>query len=111
MDCLDRTNVVQSEIAQWVLQREFEMSNLVENNSIWSDNNKILLRHFRNLWADNADAISLSYSGTGALKTDYTRTGKRTYIGALNDLINSISRYYQNNFTDGPRQDLSLIHI
>jgi hypothetical protein len=27
----------------------------------------------KNLWADNADAISMQYSGTGALKTDYTR--------------------------------------
>lgn len=25
------------------------------------------------VWADNADAISMGYSGTGALKTDYTR--------------------------------------
>lgn len=59
---------------------------------------------FKSVWADNADYISIQYSGTGALKTDFTRTGKRTYLGALNDLNNSITRYYKNNFLDGFRQ-------
>ncbi|CCE63844.1 hypothetical protein TPHA_0F03640 [Tetrapisispora phaffii CBS 4417] len=105
MDCLDRTNVVQSVIAHWVLQNAFEESNCILDQSQWADIDKSLLEAFQNLWADNADAVSESYSGTGALKTDFTRTGKRTKMGAFNDLINSISRYYQNNLTDGPRQD------
>lgn len=104
MDCLDRTNVVQSVLAHWVLQREFEISGLTIEGQLW-EMDKSLLSIFQNLWADNADAVSLAYSGTGALKTDFTRTGFRTRLGALNDLINSISRYYQNNLTDGPRQD------
>jgi len=60
---------------------------------------------FRKLWADNADVVSKSYSGTGALKTDFTRTGRRTKAGALQDLQNSITRYVKNNFADGPKQD------
>ena len=35
---------------------------------------------FKNLWANNADAMSVLYSGTPALKTDFTRTGKRTKV-------------------------------
>lgn len=57
------------------------------------------------MWADNADVISIQYSGTGALKTDFTRTGKRTVLGALKDGYHSLSRYYKNNLTDGFRQD------
>jgi hypothetical protein len=45
--------------------------------------------------------MSYTYTGTPALKTDFTRTGKRTYMGAVNDGINSVTRYYINNFTDG----------
>lgn len=45
--------------------------------------------------------MSSLYSGTGALKTDFTRTGKRTILGALNDGRNSLQRYYINNFKDG----------
>jgi hypothetical protein len=56
---------------------------------------------FRNSWADNADAMSMLYTGTPALKTDFTRTGKRTMKGAAADGYNSVTRYYINNFTDG----------
>jgi hypothetical protein len=59
---------------------------------------------FKSVWADNADVISIQYSGTGALKTDFTRTGKRTRWGLLRDGINSLIRYYKNNFADGFRQ-------
>ena len=118
MDCLDRTNVVQSVLASWVLQNQLEFSDVVSHEKIlesntnekpayksWNEENPDLLFEFQNFWADNADSVSCAYSGTGALKTDFTRTGKRTYAGALQDLKNSISRYYQNNLTDGPRQD------
>merc|ERR1711970_1371129 len=60
---------------------------------------------FRNKGADNADIVSKTYSGTGALKTDFTRTGNRTKAGALQDFNRSVTRYFQNNFADGPRQD------
>jgi hypothetical protein len=33
------------------------------------------------------------------------RTGKRSKEGALQDGVNSITRYVRNNFFDGPRQD------
>ena len=56
---------------------------------------------FRNSWSDNADVMSYCYTGTPALKTDFTRTGRRTYRGAMDDGINSVTRYYINNFTDG----------
>ena len=57
------------------------------------------------LWADNADAISRLYAGTPALKGDFTRTGKRTRRGALDDGMNSLQRYYLNNFIDADRQE------
>ena len=28
---------------------------------------------FNNIWADNADAMSMAYAGTPAQKTDFTR--------------------------------------
>ena len=42
--------------------------------------------------------MSYLYTGTPALKTDFTRTGKRTHQGAINDGINAVTRYYINNF-------------
>ena len=56
------------------------------------------------VWADHAHNISKAYSGTGALKTDFTRTGQRSYMGYVEDGANSVMRYLKNNFFDGPRQ-------
>lgn len=51
-----------------------------------------------NLWADSGDSISLMYAGTGALKADVTRTGKRQVIqGSYADGVNSLTRYFLNN--------------
>ena len=55
---------------------------------------------FREFWTDNANRISLLYSGTGALKVDFTRTGKRSRAGEIEDGKRAVSRYFINNFYD-----------
>ena len=60
---------------------------------------------FKVIWADHGDEVSLQYSGTGALKSGFTRTGKRSVGGLIDDGIKSVTRYYLNNFEDGRRQD------
>ncbi|KAJ5096066.1 hypothetical protein NUU61_005422 [Penicillium alfredii] len=104
MDCLDRTNVVQSMLGRWAVTRQLMDAGILRPGETASDDREFE-DLFRNIWADNADVVSKSYSGTGALKTDFTRTGKRTRVGMLQDLSNSITRYVRNNFMDGPRQD------
>jgi hypothetical protein len=104
MDCLDRTNVVQSMLGRFILTRMLIDLGLMREGEEVSDD--LAFEHlFRNVWADNADVVSKSYSGTGALKTDFTRLGVRTKKGAFNDFTNSATRYLKNNFADGPRQD------
>lgn len=104
MDCLDRTNVVQSMLGRWAVTRQLMDAGVLRPGESANDDREFE-NLFRNIWADNADVVSKSYSGTGALKTDFTRTGKRTRVGMLQDLNNSITRYVRNNFMDGPRQD------
>lgn len=104
MDCLDRTNVVQSMLGRWAVTHQLIDAGVLRHGETANDDREFE-DLFRNIWADNADVVSKSYSGTGALKTDFTRTGKRTRAGALQDLNNSITRYVRNNFMDGPRQD------
>lgn len=104
MDCLDRTNVVQSMLGRWAITRQLTDAGVLLAGESANDD-QAFEELFRNVWADNADVVSKSYSGTGALKTDFTRTGKRTRAGALQDLRNSITRYVRNNYMDGPRQD------
>lgn len=56
------------------------------------------------VWADHADSIANAYAGSGALKSDFTRTGMRTRKGLLEDGVKSVLRYLKNNHFDGPRQ-------
>jgi len=95
MDCLDRTNVVQSACGQRALEKQlqeegFKVDLLTDTSTQW----------FNTLWADNGDQISRQYSSTAALKGDYTRTRQRNYRGAINDLGLTLSRYY-NNIVNG----------
>jgi len=52
-----------------------------------------LLKKFHLLWADNGDAISQQYAGTGALKGDFTRTGERNFTGLMRDGVKSANRF------------------
>lgn len=104
MDCLDRTNVVQSMLGRWAVTQQLVEAGILQPGEAANDD-PVFEDLFRNIWADNADVVSKSYSGTGALKTDFTRTGQRTRAGMVQDLSNSITRYVRNNLLDGPRQD------
>ncbi|KAH7326193.1 SacI homology domain-containing protein [Stachybotrys elegans] len=95
MDCLDRTNVCQSSFARHILdshlrQEGFDVSAQMDQTASW----------FNTLWADNGDAISKQYASTAAMKGDYTRTRKRDYRGALNDLGLSLTRFYNGMVND-----------
>lgn len=103
IDCLDRTNVVQSMLAKRSLKQALQKLSILRPGQT-IESTVGLESLYKNIWADNADLISIQYSGTGALKTDFTRTGKRTIAGAMKDGVNSLARYYKNNFRDGYRQ-------
>ncbi|XP_017843031.1 phosphatidylinositide phosphatase SAC1 isoform X2 [Drosophila busckii] len=105
IDCLDRTNVVQSMLARRSLTAVLQKLGVLHVGQRVEHASSEFELLFKGVWADNADLVSLQYSGTGALKTDFTRTGKRTKSGALQDGKRSLMRYFLNNFSDGNRQD------
>ncbi|XP_023337807.1 phosphatidylinositide phosphatase SAC1 [Eurytemora carolleeae] len=104
IDCLDRTNVVQSMLARRNLQAILVRLGVLPDNAR-IENQISVEQLFKTVWADHADMISIQYTGTGALKTDFTRTGQRTKMGLLEDGRRSAIRYFKNNFADGFRQD------
>ncbi|EPQ58006.1 hypothetical protein GLOTRDRAFT_114553 [Gloeophyllum trabeum ATCC 11539] len=97
IDCLDRTNVVQSAFARHVLDRQLgALALLNPAEGIRTETDVV----FNDVWANNGDAISRIYAGTSALKGDFTRTGKRDLGGMLNDGVNSLARMYTSTFSD-----------
>ncbi|KAF6779734.1 hypothetical protein AHF37_00730 [Paragonimus kellicotti] len=86
IDCLDRTNVVQSMLSWCALEQALitigrlseasaSLSASASRSSALADMWPGFGSKFRSLWAENADYCSLQYAGTRALKTDFTRTG------------------------------------
>ncbi|CAB1320403.1 unnamed protein product [Coregonus sp. 'balchen'] len=91
MDCLDRTNVIQSMLARRSIQSQLQrmgVLHVAQRIEEQADFEKI----YKNAWADNANACA-------------KQTGKRTQMGLVMDGVNSAIRYYKNNFSDGFRQD------
>lgn len=95
MDCLDRTNVIQSAFGQAALQKQLKEEDVELNLQTSSST-----QWFNALWSDQGDSISRQYSSTAALKGDYTRTKKRNYRGAINDFGLTLSRYFNNIVND-----------
>jgi hypothetical protein len=97
LDCLDRTNLVQTIISKMALEVFLSHKSLRGSQDFW-------MRH-SSMWADNGDALSRIYAGTGALKSSFTRHGKMSLAGALADARKSATRMYINNFADKGRQN------
>ncbi|KAF9596442.1 hypothetical protein IFM89_011271 [Coptis chinensis] len=103
IDCLDRTNVTQSYLAQKSLNSQLQRIGALSSTeciSLFSD----IYEKFRTIWAEQGDEISLEYAGTSALKGDLVRFGRQTVPGLIKDGVSALSRYYLNNFHDGIRQ-------
>ena len=102
IDCLDRTNVVQSQFGRLMLKEQLANLGIVGKDESFDPNLVALLNH---VWTNNADTLSKRYTGVGALKTDFTRTGKRSAKGAVADGVKSVSRLYHSTFNDDTKQD------
>ncbi|EUD68632.1 hypothetical protein C922_01031 [Plasmodium inui San Antonio 1] len=113
IDCLDRTNVFQSFLAKYVLQMQLRTMDIKleqENKFPFYLFQTAYDEHlYRQTWINNANAISVIYSGAGALKNDITKNGRRTIGGLLQDLFHILQRYINNNFLDGYNND--CIHL
>lgn len=107
VDCLDRTNVVQSIIARHHLLEILHLNGIIDKPSdpYLSRLPGDLEQAFREVWFENGNTMSMLYAGTPALKTDFTRFGKRTFKGMVDDGINSVTRYFINNFVDHETQN------
>jgi hypothetical protein len=97
LDCLDRTNLIQTIISQMAMESFLSHRGERAASDFW-------MRH-SSLWADNGDALSRIYAGTGALKSSFTRHGKMSLAGAIADARKSATRLYINNFADKGRQN------
>lgn len=116
IDSLDRTNVVQTMLAVHTLESLLQNLQMLrqpvsggpapsQTGAVLEEVFPALLWDLKRIWADHGDAVSKLYAGTGALKSGFVRTGKRSLSGFVDDGIKSVTRYVLNNFADGVKQD------
>ena len=110
MDCLDRTNVVQSMFARRQLHEQLARLGLTSQLNFGKTAFERfaidgLEPVFRCAWTSNSNQLSVQYTGTPGLKTEITRTGKLSLVGILADSRISLARYVINNFYDGYNHD------
>ncbi|CAG8626908.1 8557_t:CDS:10, partial [Ambispora leptoticha] len=101
VDCLDRTNVVQTMISRTILERYLRQLEFASRHQL-----DMIFNFHSHLWAENGDSLSKIYAGTGALKSEFTRSGKVTLAGVLGDASKSVNRFYINNFQDKSKQEV-----
>ncbi|XP_043726176.1 phosphoinositide phosphatase SAC8 isoform X4 [Telopea speciosissima] len=104
IDCLDRTNVTQIYLARESLNSQLRKIGALSSTECISKFCEIYEK-FKTIWVEQGDEISLEYSGTHAMKSDFVRFGRQTLLGLIKDGMTGLSRYYLNNFHDGIRQD------
>ncbi|XP_066158200.1 synaptojanin-1 [Euwallacea fornicatus] len=91
LDCLDRTNCVQTFLGLEILIRQLQSMQLVDKKNTISRFEEV----FRQMWIYNGNEISKIYAGTGAIQG-----GSKIMDGAR-----SAARTIQNNLLDNSKQE------
>ncbi|XP_043919592.1 synaptojanin-2 [Protopterus annectens] len=94
LDCLSRTQNVQSFIALVVLQMQLESLGLLEKKSAIDR----FVELYKTMWSSTGHSLSKVFTGSRALE------GKAK-VGKLKDGARSVSRTIQTNFFDGVKQE------
>lgn len=91
LDCLDRTNCVQTFFALELLAQQLSLLKLLEKQQMVSRFEEV----FRQMWIYNGNEVSKIYAGTGAIQGS----------SKLLDGARSAARTIQNNLLDSSKQE------
>ncbi|KAM3130355.1 hypothetical protein pb186bvf_017558 [Paramecium bursaria] len=116
LDCLDRTNFIQTKIAMQAFDLQMkqlgidftQILKMAPIEALDEDTAKLgnlFIQQFKNIWADHGDMLSIQYTGTGSTHTNITRTGKRDVQGMIEHGTRSLMRFYMQNFSDSDKQE------
>ncbi|CAG9859794.1 unnamed protein product [Phyllotreta striolata] len=103
VDCLDRTNTAQFAIGKCVLGYQLCALGILDTPNLEFDTDCV--RMLESLYEDHGDILALQYGGSQLvhrIKT-YRKTAPWTSQG--NDIMQTLSRYYSNTFSDAEKQN------
>lgn len=103
VDCLDRTNTAQFALGKCALGYQLYALGVLQIPSLEFDSDCV--RMLEALYEDHGDTLALQYGGSQLvhrIKT-YRKTAPWTSQG--NDIMQTLSRYYSNTFSDSEKQN------
>lgn len=104
VDCLDRTNTAQFALGKCALAHQLRALGLLsESQELEFDTD--VIRMLEELYEDHGDTLALQYGGSQLVHriNTYRKTAPWTSQG--NDIMQTLSRYYSNTFSDADKQN------
>ncbi|XP_047530610.1 polyphosphoinositide phosphatase [Vanessa atalanta] len=103
VDCLDRTNTAQFAIGKCVLAHQLYALGLIEEPVIEFDSDCVRL--LEGLYEDHGDTLALQYGGSQLVHRIKTYRKTAPWSSHGNDIMQTLSRYYSNTFSDAEKQN------
>lgn len=109
LDCLDRTNVIQTRISWLILGKmlnylKVPTTGVFGTESFFGQSSTKIKDMFKMLWVENGDNISIQYAGTASTISTVTKTGGHGFLGLIQHGLVSVTRVYQGSFEDNFKQ-------
>uniref|UniRef100_A0A8B9HAY9 FIG4 phosphoinositide 5-phosphatase n=1 Tax=Astyanax mexicanus TaxID=7994 RepID=A0A8B9HAY9_ASTMX len=103
VDCLDRTNTAQFMVGKCALAYQLYALGLTDKPKLQFDTDCVRL--FEELYEDHGDTLSLQYGGSQLVHRVKTYRKIAPWTQHSKDIMQTLSRYYSNAFSDADRQD------
>uniref|UniRef100_A0A5S6QSF4 SAC domain-containing protein n=1 Tax=Trichuris muris TaxID=70415 RepID=A0A5S6QSF4_TRIMR len=103
VDCLDRTNVAQFVAGKTVLAYQLYCMGIIEEPYLNFDHE--LCRVLEALYDEHGDALAMQYAGSQLVHSIKTYKKTAHLQERSRDVIQTLSRYYSNNFVDFDKQN------
>ncbi|XP_015918441.2 polyphosphoinositide phosphatase [Parasteatoda tepidariorum] len=103
VDCLDRTNTAQFAFGKAALAFQLYVLGVVENPKLEFDTDSI--RMLEELYEDHGDTLALQYGGSQLVHRVKTYRKIAPLSSHSRDILQTLSRYYSNTFSDADKQN------
>lgn len=103
VDCLDRTNTTQFMVGKCALAYQLYALGMIDKPKLQFDTDCVRL--FEELYEDHGDTLSLQYGGSQLVHRVKTYRKIAPWTQHSKDIMQTLSRYYSNAFSDADRQD------
>ncbi|XP_035223764.1 polyphosphoinositide phosphatase-like isoform X2 [Stegodyphus dumicola] len=103
VDCLDRTNTAQFALGKAALAVQLYVLGILENPKLEFDTDCV--RMLEELYEDHGDTLAMQYGGSQLVHRVKTYRKIAPLSSHSRDILQTLSRYYSNTFSDADKQN------